>query len=1004
MRRLLCCLLALALLTLPALAQETQAGSVRGAIQDADFEAPLPNATVTLLELDPQRSANSDDSGAYVLSDLPPGTYTLVFSKEGYERQVRTGVVVTAGQLTEVNISLAGEFTDMEEFIVQDLLGVGSGAEGSLLELRLDSPALMDSVSSDLMSKAGASDAAGALRLVAGATVKDGKSAVIRGLPDRYVSSQLNGVRLPSADEDKRAVELDQFPSAVIDSVQVTKTFTPDQMGDASGGAVDVRLKGIPDETVLQMKTEFGFATKVTGRRDFLSYDGGGVSTLGRDGGKRDVQRDLIGESWAGAVGVNESDAPMDYKWSTAFGGSHTLDNGVRFGGFANFFYERDSAVIENGTEDSYWIDQPRQGLTPEYSQGSPEQGQWFSSLYDINQGSTMVQWGALGTIGMESDNHTLNLSYLSSRTAEDTATLAEDTRGKAYYFEDYDPNDPEGPGNGQTELDAAPYTRLQTLAYTERTTSSVQLAGTHALPLKRLDIGSAFSFSKPELAWTLAHSTADLYQPDKRQFGSYWQPSAFIPGVPPFTEDSYSIPVWQELKPSDNINLGNLQRIWKTIEETSDQRRVDLTVPFEQWQGESGYFKFGIFDDKVKRSFEQESFSNGGQPAGSFEGGFNDFWSRSWEDEDHPMEESLYDVNYKATQNISAWYLMTDMPIGSYLNVIGGIRYESTDISLINEPDELAFWFPEGSTSQVSLANDPGAADVDFSQRDSLPSLALIAEPHEKVTVRASYSETIARQTFKELTPILQQEFLGGPIFIGDPNLKMSSLKNYDLRVDYRPYSGGLISASYFKKKIQDPIEYVQRLAGFTYTAPVNYPEGQLSGLEIELRQELTVFSEKLDGLTVGLNGTFINSKVYLPEDEAASFALPNIDVPMTSRDMVNAPERLFNAFVTYDFTPTDTRFGLFYTVQGDTLVSGAGVSDSNLVPNVYATRFDTLNFSLAQGIGPWLTLTFKAKNLTNPTIEEVYRSDALQRDVRNTSYTRGIDYSISLTAEIFF
>jgi hypothetical protein len=85
----------------------------------------------------------------------------------------------------------------------------------------------MDSIGSDLMSRAGASDAAAALRLVAGASVQDGKYAVIRGLPDRYVSSQMNRVRLPTADENKRAVELDQFPAAAIESIQVSKTFTP---------------------------------------------------------------------------------------------------------------------------------------------------------------------------------------------------------------------------------------------------------------------------------------------------------------------------------------------------------------------------------------------------------------------------------------------------------------------------------------------------------------------------------------------------------------------------------------------------------------------------------------------------------------------------------------------------------------------------------------------------------------------------------------------------------
>jgi hypothetical protein len=88
--------------------------------------------------------------------------------------------------------------------------------EIGLLNLRMESPSLMDSVSADVMSQAGASDAASALRLVSGATLEDGKYAVVRGLPDRYVNSQVNGVRLPTADEDKRAVQLDQFPAAMI--------------------------------------------------------------------------------------------------------------------------------------------------------------------------------------------------------------------------------------------------------------------------------------------------------------------------------------------------------------------------------------------------------------------------------------------------------------------------------------------------------------------------------------------------------------------------------------------------------------------------------------------------------------------------------------------------------------------------------------------------------------------------------------------------------------------
>jgi hypothetical protein len=89
---------------------------------------------------------------------------------------------------------------------------------------------------------------------------------------------------------------------------------------------------------------------------------------------------------------------------------------------------------------------------------------------------------------------------------------------------------------------------------------------------------------------------------------------------------------------------------------------------------------------------------------------------------------------------------------------------------------------------------------------------------------------------------------------------------------------------------------------------------------------------------------------------------------------------------------------------VQGDTLVAGATESGGNFVPSVYATQYDTLNLSLVQKLGSYLTLQLQAKNLTNPEIQEVYRSKYIGDDVTKTSYTKGIEYSLSLGARFSF
>jgi len=989
------------------LARAEQAGGIRGIVRDKDFAAPLSEAQVSIAET--QQSVTTAQEGNFLFDQMASGTYTLVFSKDGYVRQVRSDVVVSAGKMSELDISLSGEFTELEEYIVQDLQ-LGSGTEAGLLNLRMESPALMDSVSSELMSQAGASDAAGALKLVSGATVQDGKYAVVRGLPDRYVNSQMNGVRLPTADSDKRAVQLDQFPSAIIESVQVSKTFTPDQQGDASGGAVNIVLKGIPEERVLKLSGGTSWNTNVMDG-DFLSYKDGGLGYWGGD------DRSSASNIKAGGAfdrdapaGVSESDAPTDNKWSAAFGDKKEYDD-LKIGGFGSFFYDKSASFFDDGVDNKYWVGSQSNKIepltSPDITQRPDPTAETFNtSLYDVTQASEQVQWGGLGVLGIENEMNRLNLLYLNTQSAEDTTTLAEDTRGKQYYFPGYDMNNPTGPGNGDGRF-AAPYLRAETLEYTERSTETVQLSGWHKLLEDDLTDGDILSLKSPELDWVVSRSSAQMNQPDKRQFGSMWFAPYENPGypdwgIPPSTEPG----AYRQLNAGSNISFGNYQRMWKDILEDSEQYSLNLKMPFEQWSGDEGYFKLGVFDDTVTRDYEQESLSNSGENVDGINAGWNESWSAVFPQtnaDDLPGQPRIdTDVDYDGKQDITAWYYMMDVPVNSMFNIIGGTRFESTDLSIENSPDSYTdvTWIGMDSLGrpvEVQMTPD-NKGDVSFSQTDVLPSIGFLLEPVDEIAFRGSYSETVARQTFKELSPILQQEYLGGDIFIGNPDLEMSALRNYDLRLDWKPYEATLLSTSYFWKDVTDPIEYVRRVAptgGYDYTTAVNYPEGKIDGIEFEVRHKMNVFWDKLEGLSLGANATLLNSEVTL-SDTDYDF-LPD-GHKFKTRDMVNTPEHLYNFFTTYDIPSTRTKLGLFYTIRGDALVSGAGQSNGNFIPNVYETEYGTLNFSLSQKLGDIWNLGFQVKNLLNPDIESVYRYNG---DTTKTSYTKGLEISIGLSAE---
>ncbi len=984
---------ALLLTTLVVSVAPQNVGSIRGVVYDKDFGAAISG--VQIKEVDSGKVFTTTDQGNYLLPDLAVGKYTLVFSKEGYVRQVRADVVVTGNQLTELDIYMPGDFTDMEEFVVEEDSVAGAGTEAGLLELRLESPALLDSVSIDLMSKAGASDAAGALRLVSGATVKDGKTAVIRGLPDRYVSSQLNGVRLPSADEDKRAVELDQFPSAVIESIQVSKTFTPDQQGDASGGAVDVRLRGIPDVTTLYLSGELSFNSLAYDENDFQTFPGGGLDFWGNGPDSR-IQEENLGSHWTGPVGVGSGRSPQDSKFILGGGAKFDLNDDWRFGVFASAYHINDSSHYDDGRVDSYWLDPQEGGFVPKPSQGSTTGGDFKTSLYDVTRSTESVDWGGLGILGLETDGHRFGLTFLHAESAQSSATLSENTRGKEFYFPGHDPYDLTTPGHGD-DLDASPYTRLETIEYLDRRTTSLQFNGTHELPFGETEVVDGALFGPVEFDWTFSLNSAELHSPDKRQFGSRWLPDREV--APGFVIPAAHYP----FKPAATFSLGNLQRTWKDIEEESEQYSLALNWPFETETDGKGFLEAGYFEDSVDRSFNQDSYSNFGVPDTGNPGPWEEPWSAYFPGQNHPITKSDQDVDYDGSQDIRAFYGMLDVPLSEAVQLTTGARVETADVGIVNLPGAGAKWFPPGSLVGTTL--NPGDADVNFQQSDFLPSVALAYEPLEELTFRASYSETLARQTFKELTPIIQQEFLGGPIFIGNPDLGTSSLKNYDLRMDYRPSVGSLFSVSLFHKDLEDPIEYVQRPSTeFLYTTARNYPEGYLSGLELEARQDLGELDEAFTGFGLGGNVTFLHSKVHLTQEEIDDFADPSTNTPLETREMTGAPEYILNLYCTYEIEATHSQFGLFYNIQGDTLQSGATIDDDNLVPSIYSKEIDSLNFSYKQGLGEFLTLTIKAKNLTDPKVETFYSSAYIPEDVTRSSYSKGIDYSISLGAKFTF
>jgi TonB-dependent receptor len=979
-------------------AQEVQGGTLRGSVYDFDLQVPLAQVRVSIVEA--LLTTVSSDAGMFVFENVPPGVYTVSFVKSGYDRQVRSDVLVTAGELTDLRVEMAAEVIEMEELVVTgaDLL---AGTEFEALDIRAESVSLQDAISAELITKAGVTDVSGALRLVVGASVVEGKYATVRGLSDRYTGTTLNSIRVPSADPRKRAVQIDLFPTGTLDSVTVTKTFTPDLQGDFTGGGVDIVTKSFPDQPILSVKLGFEHDSNATGNSDFLTYRGGGVDTLGRAGSDRDLPAeaailenpdlpslgsinfspnpserdmkaalayDLATESFAPAMGVETTEPGLNPRLSIVGGNRYDVGGDDLVGFIAALTYRTENDFYQDGENNTVGIS----GI------GGGEANVAVTRRSD-SKGTEGVLIGGLASAFWEpNEGNSLALKLIANQSAEDIARFQV------------------GPtANNQLEQN-------QTLHYVERDVASAQLL-----------------WNRVSDRWTLdgygAYNTTSQYEPDVRFFRNDFDPDTGR-SSPPFGTGSATA-------------ADNTRRIWRDGTEDNYQIGADLVFPFTQWTDSEGQVKGGLRTDRTDREYDQSSFfydfalpqfGYPFQPGAicNFDKGLGytasprgDLWTDVFTDDDRvglapeevfcdffldfgitdpqptPAANQLLwvvrplknDIPYTGEQNIDAAYGMTELPLSQNFELIFGARYETTDISILPESDRddgkvrIIVETSPGNFAIEEVPAEEAAADID--EGDLLPSAGIAWELQPAMNLRGSWSQTIARPTFRELAPVATQEFLLGESFTGNPDLQLSHVTNYDLRWEWFYQPGEVLAASVFYKDIEDPIEFVSFTTSGerVFVQPVNFETGSIQGFEVEARASFGQFADSLEGLGAGFNYTYLDSEVDVPE----AFQDPlGLGVEETSRSLQGQPEYIFNFNVTYDNARSGTKLGLFYNLTGETLLTGQAKGE-DAVPNVFQEPLGLLNFTFSQRLGrerDW-SVTFKAKNILQEDRRSVYR-----------------------------
>ncbi|UAB81743.1 outer membrane beta-barrel protein [Marixanthomonas sp. SCSIO 43207] len=900
----------------------SQTGTITGTINDGEYNDVLPFANVVIKGS--QTGTTSDFEGKYTLN-VKPGTYTVVFSFVGYQTKEITDIVVVEDQSTVIDATLNASAGQLDEVVITTT--ARQNTESAVLSLQKKSINLMDGLSLETIKKTGASSVASAVKNVPGVSIQGGKFVYVRGLGDRYTKSILNGVDVPGLDPDRNTLQLDIFPTQILENVLIIKSATADQPADFTGGVVDIVTKDIPSREEYSLSVGASYNSDFHFNDNYLVSESSGTDFLGFDDGLRDnplssnqdvplpqenasVAREVT-QQFNPTMAAQRQQSLMDFKFSATAGNQYDIgDNKLGF--LASLSYKNETTYYDEYIDGQI------------YRKDEADKSN-FELLPDITQngeaGTNNVLISGLAGLSFKTEKSKYRFNVLHIQNGESQASIF---RQSNFII-----------SSNQIKKD--------NLIYTERSITNGLLSGKHSL-------GEDNDWT---VEWKLSPTLARIDDKDFR--------------VTPF-RISRNPETGQETFTIEPSESGLPSRFYRNLEEINLAGKLDIDKKHSLF-GYDAKVKFGGAFTYKQRDFEVIKFtipflnfpsaSIGGNPDLILAD--ENIYDPATNSGFYIREDSNDSDTYDSEVSVGAAYISEEFKVTNWFNAILGVRFEKFDLIYTGE-----------NQNGTELNN---ATVLDKS--DFFPSANLIFDLNEdgNQKIRASYARTTARPSFKEASLAEIFDPISSNTFIGNINLQPSYINNFDLRYERYGENSDFFALSGFYKSFKDPIElsFIRRAYG-QYT-PLNLGDANVFGGEIEIRKNLG-FIEGLQNLSFNANFSLIESQQEYSEDERQG-RLDNLREGETlddTRQLQGQSPYLINLGFNYNQEESGWQGGLFYNTQGKTLeIVGAGD-----VADVYTLPFHNLKLNISKSFGEKKnsTVTLKFENLLDDDVESVYQS----------------------------
>ncbi|MEL7189667.1 MAG: TonB-dependent receptor [Pseudomonadota bacterium] len=671
-------------------------------------------------------------------------------------------------------------------------------------------------LSEEDIARTGEGDIAGALGRVTGLSVVGDGRVFVRGLGDRYSLALLNGLPLPSPEPLSRVVPLDIFPTNVVASSLVQKTYSANYPGEFGGGVINLTTKAVPVEDFLSVSFSASGDTETTFENG-LTYFGSDLDSFGFDNGNRDVPSNLqafidSGER-IGTIDVATAEGIAGQLFPTNlvtlqrvshqrpnFSGSITGGASLELGD-DTFLGVLATVSLKNGLKNRSVLSQS----------GSSDLSEVFETSTTFITDETAL-FNALLGFGLDFGPHTVRWTNLYIRDTLKTARLEEA----------FDPF----PGltgfdfiNQQTAFFERQLMDTQLVAELDFDTFELDLRAGYARTDREAPFNTSFSYTRTNIP---ASPFGDLFVAYFNQLSDAGISTAAFDDL---KEENYFLGGDLSYALTDNFEV-TVGGAWTDTDRRSSSREFrpfispDTTNPDLVSLDENAAVALGL-----RRPGD---IINGATLAG-----FNVTLT----------EANPFPVFDAALEIYAGYGLFRWVPTDT-LSIEAGVRYE--DASQTVDLDQTVFNTPIAGATATNLGNDY-----------FLPGGTITYTPIDELQLRLSASQTIARPQFRELVEQTYFDPNSNRRFRGNPFLTDSELVNLEARAEYYIDGTNRISLAGFYKEIDNPIENtLVSASGQILTSFANAPSAELYGAELDFVYGIDLY---------GLGGSFFETKQFL-------------------------------------------------------------------------------------------------------------------------------------------